>query len=76
MAPCVARLFSMHKHWVLSTALHTVGVRGGACNTSTLEVEARKAEVQGHSQLHSEFKDSMDYTRHYLKEKKKSNYVI
>lgn len=42
-----------------------------ACNSNTQEVEGGGSEVQGHPQLHSEFKASLGYIKPYLKIKRR-----
>lgn len=44
------------KLWVKHPALHKLGMAVHNCNPSTWEIDTRGSGVQGHSQLHSEFK--------------------
>lgn len=49
------------KSYVLSPALHKLGLVQHACNPSRPEVEAKESGVQGHSWLHCKFQASLDY---------------
>lgn len=48
------------KSYVLSPALHKLGLLQHACNPSRPEVEAKES-VQGHPWLHCKFQASLDY---------------
>jgi hypothetical protein len=47
--------------WIYTTALHKWGVGVPGCNLRACKVEAEGSGVQGHLQLHSEFKGSLGY---------------
>lgn len=47
-------------HLVECFAQHASGPMAPICNPSTWDLEARESEVQAHSQLHIEFKTSLD----------------
>lgn len=43
--------------------LHKAGMAAHICNLSSWEVEAGGSEVQGHFQLHREFKSNLVYVK-------------
>lgn len=47
--------------YVLSPALHKLGLVQHAGNSSRQEVEAKESGVQGHSWLYCKFQASLDY---------------
>lgn len=56
----------MQEAWGSVPSSHSLAVVVQACNSST---EVGGTEVQGHPQLHHEFKASLDHMISYLKKK-------